>query len=354
MDSDEDRKYDSTHTRHTHNSNDSDASMDEQGDTINRLRNKQDYYDPDQDKNLKRSIRKGYRSLIDKAEEQSVDVSNVTAKQLTAEMMKANSLYDNVRAPQEATLDSRFLIVQSEMSAAKARAMKIDADSFDLDEFLNRFKSVAGGFNIDDHLDQDVNEEDEHNVTIDWGIISNVALKHTRRIPVSDFMLGTIPEEAKKRTKRATQRINKNNEEKTAPTEITENDIQRAENETTTNVKKISELLELVGGDDGINLFKFFINPDNFAQSVENLFYVSFLIRDGHASLSQDEETKEMILLACLGPTQEDYKQGLSKQQVVFELDMETWETAKEMYSITTTIIPTRDTESDSIRFLVR
>lgn len=176
------------HTRHTHNSNDSDASMDEQGDTINRLRNKQDYYDPDQDKNLKRSIRKGYRSLIDKAEEQSVDVSNVTAKQLTAEMMKANSLYDNVRAPQEATLDSRFLIVQSEMSAAKARAMKIDADSFDLDEFLNRFKSVAGGFNIDDHLDQDVNEEDEHNVTIDWGIISNVALKHTRRIPVSDFM----------------------------------------------------------------------------------------------------------------------------------------------------------------------
>lgn len=101
-------------------------------------------------------------------------------------------------------------------------------------------------------------------------------------------------------------------------------------------------------------MFKFFINPDNFAQSVENLFYVSFLIRDGHASLSQDEETKEMILLACLGPTQEDYKQGLSKQQVVFELDMETWETAKEMYSITTTIIPTRDTESDSIRFLVR
>lgn len=157
--------------------------MDEQGNTINRLRNKQDHYDPDQDKNLKRSIRKGYRSLIDKAEEQSVDVSSVTAKQLTAEMMKANNLYDSVRAPQEATLDSRFLIVQSEMSAAKARAMKIDADCFDLDEFVNRLKSVGGGFNIDDE-----EEVDERTVRMDWGLISALALNHTRRIPGSDFM----------------------------------------------------------------------------------------------------------------------------------------------------------------------
>ena len=160
--------------------------MNEQGDTINKLRSKQgNSYDPDQDKNLKRSIRRGYRSLIDKAEEQSVDVSSVTARQLTAEMMKANNLYDNVRAPQEATLDSRFLMVQSEMSAAKARAMKIDADCFDLDEFVNRLKSLAGGFNIDD---DDVDDETTAN-RMDWNLVSGIAFSHTRRIPVSDFML---------------------------------------------------------------------------------------------------------------------------------------------------------------------
>ncbi|TIC30773.1 hypothetical protein E3Q09_04220 [Wallemia mellicola] len=320
--------------------------MDEQGDTFNRLRKNQDSYDPDQDRNLKRSIRKGYRSLIDRAEEHSVDVANVTAKELSAEMIKANDLYDSVRAPQEATLDSHFLIVQSEMSAAKARAMKIDADCFDLDEFLNRMLSVGGGFSIDEDVDNE-----QTGSGMDWDSIGDIALKHTRRVPVGDFMLGVIPAEEKKKQKRTVQRINKNNEEKTAPTEIREEDIQRAENETTTNVRNISNLLEKVGGDTGINLFKFFINPTNFAQSVENLFYVSFLIRDGHASISQDEETKEVILLACMAPTQEDYKEGLSKEQSVFEFDMETWNLAKEMYDITTSIIPTREYQTDTIKF---
>ena len=38
--------------------------------------------------------------------------------------------------------------------------------------------------------------------------------------------------------------------------------------------------------DTEVNLFKFIINPHDFGQSVENLFYLSFLIRDGKCALS--------------------------------------------------------------------
>jgi non-structural maintenance of chromosomes element 4 len=38
-----------------------------------------------------------------------------------------------------------------------------------------------------------------------------------------------------------------------------------------------------------INLFKFIVNPSDFGQSVENLFYLSFLIRDGKCALQIDE-----------------------------------------------------------------
>lgn len=37
--------------------------------------------------------------------------------------------------------------------------------------------------------------------------------------------------------------------------------------------------------DERVNLFRFVVNPNNFAQSVENIFYLSFLIRDGKVAL---------------------------------------------------------------------
>ena len=58
---------------------------------------------------------------------------------------------------------------------------------------------------------------------------------------------------------------------------------------------QIQRVLEATGG---VNLFKFIINPNDFAQSVENLFYLSFLIRDGSCSL--DVESGEPIICTCL------------------------------------------------------
>jgi non-structural maintenance of chromosomes element 4 len=45
--------------------------------------------------------------------------------------------------------------------------------------------------------------------------------------------------------------------------------------------------------DGRINFFRFVINPDNYAQSVENIFYLSFLIRDGKVAFEIGEETGE-------------------------------------------------------------
>jgi hypothetical protein len=39
----------------------------------------------------------------------------------------------------------------------------------------------------------------------------------------------------------------------------------------------------------GVDYFKFVVNPYSFGQTVENMFYVSFLIRDGKAGITIDD-----------------------------------------------------------------
>ena len=46
---------------------------------------------------------------------------------------------------------------------------------------------------------------------------------------------------------------------------------------------------------DRINLFRFIVNPNDFAQSVENLFHLSFLIRDGKVALETSAEGEPEI-----------------------------------------------------------
>ena len=89
-----------------------------------------------------------------------------------------------------------------------------------------------------------------------------------------------------------------------------------------------------------VNLFKFVVNPNDFAQSVENIFYLSFLIRDAKVAFETENgepvickySYKEPVVTttnfstdSCEEPTDVDYEGGLKKRQIVLEFDMATW-----------------------------
>jgi hypothetical protein len=61
---------------------------------------------------------------------------------------------------------------------------------------------------------------------------------------------------------------------------LEDGDIQKDDQETTRMVKNVYRVLEQVLEDkseERIDMFEFIINPDSFSQTVENLFYLSFL-----------------------------------------------------------------------------
>ncbi|TRM70005.1 Nse4 C-terminal-domain-containing protein [Schizophyllum amplum] len=298
----------------------------------------EDAYDPDQNEEEKRQVRKTYRDLTKRLDEGQTNMHDVTADGLADIIREADDNYAKVRAPQEATLDSQVLLAASKMGAQKARAMKSGAGAFDVDEFVAKLITYMGGKRTigDDGDVGDGIDEDEY---LDWDKIGRKAMAKSRRVPVMSFMLGPLSIEQKKRAPIKRAKLERNEADRKKPQEIREEDIQRAENETTKNVIQLEKIL----GEEGrVNLFRFVVNPQDFAQSVENIFYLSFLIRDGKVAFEYDEDTQEPFIYACSVPEEEDYAQGLRKQQLVLEFDVETWRRSIEVFNITKSMVPQR------------
>lgn len=294
-------------------------------------------YDPEQDVQEKRDLRKKYRQL-EKLTAEHLRPQDLDAEALVQQIAQADELFSKVKNPTEATLDSTVLRNVSSISAQMARAMKLGSGAFDMDDFVNKLISFMGGRQRLEENEDGSEIEVEEETTLDWDKIGRKALAKSRRVPVTHFMLGPLFIEQKKRSQVKRQKEEKVQEEERRPQEIKEEDIQRSDNETTKNVLIIKDILESTGP---INLFKFIINPNDFAQSVENLFYVSFLIRDGECAFEITEEGDPMIML-CEPPTMEDRLQGVQRQQIVMEFDMATWKRAIEIWNITSSTIPQR------------
>jgi len=274
-------------------------------------------------------LRRKFRSYNMKMEEHIHDPTNTSVGVLTKDLNQMNKLFRHVKAPREAALDSRWLMMASDIGATKAKLLKHDAGAFEVDDFISKLILDMGG----------AEDDGEELDGAGWAKIGRKALAKSRRVPTIGFMLGPLSAEAKKRAVRQRTQLDKSGEA-AKPQELKEDDLQRSENETAANVLAVERILSQAGE---INIFRFVVNPNDFAESVENIFYLSFLIRDGKCSLSWSEgENPEPVILLTEPPTEDDYTEGAKKQQLVLEFDQATWKRAIEEFDIRESMIPSR------------
>lgn len=224
-----------------------------------------------------------------------------------------------MKAPTEGILDARFLLNVSDMGAQMARNMKLNANAFDVDEYINRVAKFVGGSarsgpggntshttrgrrrrthggTVAASDDESDNSDDEDIDSWNWRRLGHFASQFSRRAPTMDLLLGPLAVEQKTRANTGKRARLERDSQEIAPQQLNEKDIERSENETTRLVHQIARLLEDEGGTEGCNLFEFVINPESFSNTVENLFYVSFLIRDGKASISDEGDLGYPVL----------------------------------------------------------
>lgn len=304
-----------------------------------------DVYDPDQSLEERRKVQRGFRDLLRDVTENSEEYLEGTSKGLHKTIRKASELSKHLRQTAEATIDSRLLVSTADLSYRKTQRLTHGslAQGIDPEEFVSKcITYMRQGRGItDDHAEElsstqrqrrsaprgraGREEEDEvgdEGDMMNWSHLGRfAAIPHIRRPALPGFLLGPLSVEKKIRkiTKRSAP-FRANNLEETRPEVLNVEDLAKKENDLTAICTKILQQLtelqeevqtaveDLVDDDmpeeeqerimhqhglrdtGGIDLMRFVVNPKSFGQTVENLFYVSFLIRDGRVSIDFDKD----------------------------------------------------------------
>ena len=292
--------------------------------------NHKDFYDPDQSIEERREIRKDYRDLSKDLTDSKSEYLASDSHGLRRTVEKANELYDKVRQTSDATLDSRLLVSAADLSAKRTKQLQLGdaSQGIDVDDFVSRCITfmrrgdASRGTQSRQHR-RDDEEDTEDNDCFNWSYLGAAAcIPQNLRPPTPGFLLGplSMQRRARRQTQR-TQRLQKRDpNDAVRPEELKVKDVEKNESSSlTTLCTHIRSLLhktqtegsanveaeaaddmsedEIAGifdkrnlcTDGGVPLFRFVINPRSFGQTVENLFYISFLIRDGTCGIGQAE-----------------------------------------------------------------
>lgn len=207
----------------------------------------------------------------------------------------------------------------------RAQGTEEDDDSVPISTQQQRRRNQTQRANADNDEDND----DEAEVTgneINWELLGEqVCFPSNNRPPVPSFLLGPL---AVQKKVRSTQRQGRQRREPlaavTKPQDIRLEDLERNEQNNLTSqcaairplleatsqtcTAAVSEELEFTNEDLGeaetnnvlrkhglapnweVPLLRFAVNPNSFSQTVENLFYISFVVKDGFFKVSKDED----------------------------------------------------------------
>ncbi|KAM3519722.1 hypothetical protein MY4038_009691 [Beauveria bassiana] len=372
-----------------------------------------DVYDPDQPLADRRKVQRSFRELLRDVTENSEEYLRSGSHGLYDTIIKANELTKQVRQTTEATIDSRLLVSTTDLSYRKTLRLTQDSLSrgVDVDEFVSKCitfmrqeREISDANGQQAEYDQEEGEEGERNSAtqqrrqreiatgiddtedrdgdmMNWAELGRFAcLPHSRRPALPGLLLGPLSVERKiRRVAKRSAPFKPNYLAETRPEILNIDDLAKKENDLTAICGKIFQQLqnmqeqvqEVVAeaihdemSDEekidimhkhglrrtgGIDLLRFVINPKSFGQTVENMFYVSFLIRDGRIEIEYDEYD-----LPALAPVvreeheDKSVRQSSAKHQAILSIDMQAWQDIVETLQIKEPMIEHRQETIDS------
>ncbi|KAJ5035083.1 uncharacterized protein L3040_008344 [Drepanopeziza brunnea f. sp. 'multigermtubi'] len=343
-------------------------------------------YDPDQDILERRKIRKGMRDLDRKLHENRSEFLLPDSTGLRDTLIAANSLSKRVKQTSDATIDAKLLSTAADYTYKKTVALLSGntAQGIDVDDLISKIKQfsrlgddAAAALSSTQRARRDDGEDDEE--MLNWAYLGrNACIMHNSRPSVPGFLLGPLSVE--KRAKRVVARravLKHSSLQETRPEVLQVSDVQKDKNQNLSSlcreikvalqqrcvsnqeaienlhhagmsVEQEQELFDRfdTAENSGLAYFKFVVNPWSFGQTVENMFYVSFLIRDGAAGISLDDRGLPYLVFYDDPDRDATAKGDHPKHQAVMSMDMAMWDDLIRTFDIKEPMIRHREEES--------
>ncbi|ESZ89609.1 hypothetical protein SBOR_10007 [Sclerotinia borealis F-4128] len=354
-------------------------------------------YDPDQSVEERRQLRFELRGLSRTLQNNRAEYLNPESTGIKDTLLKANKLSERVKQTCDATIDSRLLVSTADLAKKKTLRMTSGdtVQGVDVDDFVSKIKLYMANKPLqasqghtprntqrsrrNEAIDGEDSDNDNDGEMLNWEHLGHHAcLPNNARPSVPGFLLG--PLSLQKRARRAIVRrapLRPSNLQETRPEVLRADDIEKSENANLTylcskilfrlkevQIKSIAaaeeETTEEMTEEEGDALrdryglsenelmayFKFVINPFSFGQTIENMFYVSFLVRDGQVQVEIDPDG-----LPYIGARKEEGNGSSShtaRHQAVLSLDMNDWQEMIELFDIKEPMIDHREERDNS------
>ncbi|SMQ49177.1 unnamed protein product [Zymoseptoria tritici ST99CH_1A5] len=383
-----------------------DAGDDDDGDTDKESKRFNRYYDPNQDKDQRRQVKRKSRKLERDFAENRDELLRGDANGLTETINRANQVFKNVKQTGDAVLDSKLMVNVTELAFKKTAQLVLgDASTgVDVTEFLSKcitYMQKGGYINGDEdeapartqrtqstqrrrtrERDEDDDEDGDFAEPLDWAVLGKHAcFPYNTRPACPSFLLGPLSVEKKVRamTQRRARNTKDTNSREARPEALTREDLGQADENALTKVcdrihthlkqhiasaalardramsrggmqdqEAQEEFLKKhkISDEGGPFLFEYAVNPQSFGQTVENLFYISFLIKEGYVGIKEDSKGfPSLILHNKQDPNVEQpaRKKDSTKHQAVFAIDFQTWEDLIAAFNLKKPMIPHRE-----------